>query len=184
MRRYADLESSEAPERELIYVLYAPRSRPVYDRNVPGMTDTVELELDGDTRALPVILMFSERIRDKAMLWISPPRVERSVLIHELGHVLGLVTNPAHTQRGHPAHCTEAGCVMHQPRLRSLVYNALPALFAARVPSRFCRFCRDDMAAARREWHRRAEREPGFVGELERRRGAWEGSSVLRPRAD
>jgi len=154
--RHLDADPSATAERELLYLLYLPSSRPYYGGRISGIQDTLRFERRGETVAVQAILLFTEEIRRDAMLWINARKVERATLVHELGHLLGLVSNPEHTQRNHPNHCTEPQCVMNRPHTRSSLYNAPAALFAGRIPSDYCRRCRADIARVKQLWRDRA----------------------------
>lgn len=150
--RFLDHDPSDWRETEVVYVLYVP-DNPVWSgRNPSGLTDWIVFDHAGETRVVRTVLLFTGQIRRNAWLWITPPKVERVILVHELGHVLGLVSNPLHTQPSHPDHCTRSRCVMNQPGPRALFVNALPALFAGQLPRRFGRRCLADIRAAKTLW--------------------------------
>lgn len=159
-------------EEEVLYVLYVPASEPWYGKAYSGMTDLVTFERDDEVATVRVLLLFTEKIRDDALLWVRPARVERAVLIHELGHALGLVSNPEHTRKDHPDHCTRSRCVMAQPDLASSLVNAAPALFAGDVPDDFGELCRKDIDSARRIWSALADEDPDFAERLREARRA------------
>jgi predicted Zn-dependent protease len=65
-----------------------------------------------------VVAMFKPVISASAMLPNVRRFVEQTTLIHEFGHVAGLVNNgvattSAHHDSAHGAHCTNADCVMY-----------------------------------------------------------------------
>jgi hypothetical protein len=75
--------------------------------------------------SLSIVVFKSEIVRyapqggmcDDIMI-VNECKVERSALVHEFGHVLGLVglvyASPAdHEDPQHPSHCTNESCVMH-----------------------------------------------------------------------
>jgi hypothetical protein len=143
---WLDLDPARGP---LLWVLYLPRSEPLYGPDHAGMADTVAIERDGVERSIPVILVFDEGLTQDAVAWITRRKVERATLVHEAGHHLGLVSNPAHAQPHDPHHCTHAGCVMNRPRLSDTLWNALPALLAGKIPLDYCKSCREDLARLR-----------------------------------
>lgn len=116
-----------------IYALVAPRYK-----NFRGMSYR-----PGDIRGVdyPAMALFTEAI--PGILWVTRGHQQGSVLLHEVGHLVGLVTNDAHRDGGH---CTNAWCLMYDGvDLRSGVVFALPILFAGQLPTRFCRDCRRDL---------------------------------------
>jgi hypothetical protein len=91
----------------------------------------------------PVALVFPEKI--KSILWVTRTRQEGSVIVHELGHLMGLVTDPEHYVDGH---CTNSWCLMYDGLdARSIMLHALPTLLTGYLPTRFCRHCRLNMWA-------------------------------------
>jgi hypothetical protein len=167
--RHLDLDPRGWAEREPIYVLYVPASAPWYGIEATGMSDTLLLERDG-APLLRLVLLFTESIESEALLWVTRGDVERSALVHELGHHLGLVGNPSHVQRGHPWHCTQSRCVMNQPGIRALLANSLPALFAGKVPTDYCARCRADLREAVAAWDAQARTDPNLRARLVARR--------------
>lgn len=70
----------------------------------------------------------------------SRVKVESGVLLHEVGHLLGLVNNgtdmvAAHEDNANAAHCTNSNCLMYfsieTTGLMNIFNNAIPALDAA-----------------------------------------------------
>ena len=171
---YLDGDPAAWDRAELAWVLYVPGT----ENEFVGWTERLAVEADGAPRIVEAIFLFQETIRSKAALWITPTKSEKSVLVHEAGHLLGLVRNPTHEEQGNPGHCTEPPCVMAHQRTRAQFYNALPAFFAGKIPDDFGDRCRADIRRARELWAERAD-EPGYVERLKRRRAARE----LRDRA-
>lgn len=94
----------------------------------------------------PVILAFTSQL--KPILWLTGVRQEASVLVHEAGHVLGLVTDDGHRDGGH---CTLSWCLMYDGvDARSLFVNLFPTLFTGYLPTHYCSACRDDLWPGRR----------------------------------
>lgn len=166
--RYLDRDPTDWAAVEVVYVVYAPDSRPWYGKSVSGMTDRITFSRGEAAATVRTILLFTDEIRRDALLWITPAKVERSVFVHELGHVIGLVGNPDHMQAEQPGHCGVARCVMHQPGKRAGFVNGLPALLAGRIPSRYGERCVADIETAKRLWHARAT--PEFVRRLKAER--------------
>ena len=97
----------------------------------------------GDFRGVqfPAMALFTEKI--PGILWVTRSRQEAAVLLHEVGHLVGLVTNDAHRDGGH---CTNGWCLMYNGvDWRSGIIFALPTLFAGQIPTRFCKDCREDL---------------------------------------
>ena len=124
-------------------------------------------------RVVPTVFLFSERIAEVAALLVTPRKVEQAALVHEMGHVLGLVSNPDHQERDNPFHCTEPQCVMAYQRLRGQIYNALPETFAGQTPNDYGDKCRADIERVKSIWVERAG-DPGFRDELIARRRSQE----------
>ncbi len=89
----------------------------------------------------PALALFTDRVR--GVLWVTRAHQEGSVLLHEVGHLVGLVNNDAHRDGGH---CTNGWCLMYDGiDWRSGTIFALPTLFAGQIPTHFCRDCRRDL---------------------------------------
>jgi hypothetical protein len=151
---------------EVVYVLYAPDGVPWYGKRISGMADRITFEHAGQVATVQAALLFTDEIRRDAMMWVTPAKVERATLIHEIGHVIGLVGNPRHAQPDSRRHCSVARCVMHRPGARAALLNGLPALFAGRIPTRFGPRCVEDIAVARRLWSASVVASPDFVDRL------------------
>jgi hypothetical protein len=176
--RSLDGDPAAWEEEELLYVLYAPASGSWYGQDVTGMTDTVIFEREGTVLTARVVLLFTERIRREALLWIDTAKIETATIVHELGHVLGLVANPRHAHEDDEVHCTRSRCVMARPGARTMFVNALPAFFAASIPHDFGEECRADIAAARRMWAAMAREHPAFAGTLREERRKREARAI------
>ncbi len=108
--------------------------------------DVLGVAFGGDTIAL-----FSDRIDDAANILVSSGTVHRAVLVHELGHILGLVNNGLPMQRdhedsGHPGHSDNRGSVMYwaveTTNIVTLVQNG------GSIPTNFDAEDRADLCAA------------------------------------
>lgn len=131
--KYADEDPGEAA---YLYVLYAPSYKKFrgYSYRTGRLGSAVEF---------PAMVVFADQLRP--ILWLTGVRQEASVLVHEAGHVLGLVTNDDHRDGGH---CTNGWCLMYDGvDARSLAVNLFPTLFTGYLPTHFCRDCRDDLWA-------------------------------------
>ena len=148
-------------KEELLYVLYAP-GRP----NVDAWSHAVGSESDGEPVLVRAIVVFPENLRGKGQLWVTDGKLERAILVHELGHVLGLVSNPEHRAKGNPVHCTEARCVMTYPTGSTNLFNAFPTLFTGKPPSDYCHRCRADIDIVKEIWSQRSIEDPCFDEKL------------------
>jgi hypothetical protein len=165
LARWLDRDPGEWEERELVYVVYVPDPS-----EYVGLATQVYIEGDDGLRVVRTLFIHLEEISDESFLWITTRKVEQAILVHEAGHVLGLVSNPDHVEKDNPRHCTEPQCVMAHFRTKSQIYNALPAMFAGKIPDDYGGKCRDDIRRVQEAWARRAARDPGFVDELRARR--------------
>lgn len=130
IEQVADLEDRHRDEkkgdgRAVLYVLY-----------LDGNSD----QDSGDSLVLGAaysgssVVMFQETIRaaaeDIPLLTTSATSIERAVLVHELGHILGLVNNHlpmqrAHEDAAHETHSTNQNSVMFWAVERSNIRNFL-----------------------------------------------------------
>ncbi len=128
------------PSAYVVYVLYwdrFERYRGVYWP--PGALDDA---IDG-----PVVTMFVGPLERDSVLWLTRAKVESAVLVHEFGHVAGLVADGPHGRNGH---CTDAACRMyHGVDRRSIAKVLFPVLCRGVLPLVFCERCRADLAAGR-----------------------------------
>jgi len=128
----------EPTDRAYLYVLYAPSYKKFRGYSYrPGRL--------GSDVPYPAMVVFADQLNP--ILWLTGVRQEASVLVHEAGHVLGLVTNDDHRDGGH---CTNAWCLMYDGvDARSLAVNLFPTLFTGYLPTHVCRDCRDDLREGR-----------------------------------
>lgn len=134
------------PGAYFIYVLYGQRYERYRGLAMPAG------ELDREI-AFPVVMMFIEPIRRDSALWISRRKVESAVLVHEIGHVAGLVTSGREGGRpGRTGHCPDPACRMYWGIDRaSIRANAFSALCLGKLPLRFCDACEAELAFGRAE---------------------------------
>ena len=120
-----------------IYVLFSDR----FDR-YRGITWTTQ---DLDERVLfPVVVMLVESIKHDSIFPLSRRKIEPAVLVHEFGHVAGLVTSG---RRVHDGHCPNPKCRMyHGPDARAIFANLFPVLCQWRLPIEFCDECERELA--------------------------------------
>ena len=108
------------------------------------------------------VAIFQEKLEEAATLRISPMEIERAVLVHEAGHLYGLVeinyqSEHDHQDQNYPHHCdhTDAfghhDCVMFWA-IESTNAGSFDAYYnqvVGDVPNDFCEFCRDDLQQLR-----------------------------------
>jgi len=94
------------------------------------------------------ILARSRRINAGAAKWppVSRDEAWKLVLLHELGHALGLPKDPSHVRA---LHCTHPECLIYAGPGAARV---LTAILRWDLPDDFCAECRADLAQARRDW--------------------------------
>ena len=90
--------------------------------------------------------IFQEKIEDAAFLFISSEDIEKSVLVHEYGHLLGLVnmgyTSPHdHEDKDHPHHSNNEESVMYWAVESQDFYNQLDG----EPPNNFDSYDLDDL---------------------------------------
>ena len=169
VQQFLDHLPDNAEGVEVVYVLYRPGSDSFF-----GYKHTWVVERAGEAVALDGITMFPEKFERTARLWVTPRRIDRNTLVHEFGHVLGLVCAHDHTQRDNPYHCANPRCIMTHPRLRSLVYWGLVGPLGARMPTDYCRECRADIREAQAIWGKSLKDDPDFVEAWREQRAAEE----------
>jgi hypothetical protein len=93
--------------------------------------------------------------REARFFSIGPDEVERFVTVHEVGHLLGLVSDDGHEHLGH---CTDPRCILYAGvDLRALVANAW-RLFTGRLATRLDPGCEAELARRRAQAASRASR--------------------------
>jgi len=110
------------------------------------LKDNIERACGGsETLRRPALRALSERVCEAS---------EASVLLHELGHLLGLVDNGApmvepHKDEAHGAHDTDEGCLMYWLVERSGVVDVIADRFGAgdEAATPLCDACLADLAA-------------------------------------
>ncbi|MBJ95228.1 MAG: hypothetical protein CMP23_12250 [Rickettsiales bacterium] len=136
-RRYRSVQAKAPEHTAVLHMIYAPRmgnyrgycwSRKDYSDTVAPHDEALVLLLQGNI---------------KPILWITGAKQEASVLIHELGHALGLSSNPGHSYKGH---CTKAHCLMYDGvDVRTFLLYFFPTLLAGHLPLDYCSHCRADL---------------------------------------
>jgi hypothetical protein len=160
--RHLDELPDEAEGTEVLYMLYLPRKAPDDLRSF-GARGGWEIARGGRTVPVRGMVLYKEAIREHSHLWATAARMDRSTLVHEFGHLLGLVGNPAHMQSRLPGHCANPECVMAQPQWRSILYFTTAGLMGTRMPRDYCRECRADIRRAQQLWQERAAADPRFA---------------------
>ena len=129
--------SHHDPSRAAVHVLYGPRWGQY--RGYTWMRGTMSKY--SKRYDAPLVLILADTL--DPILWITGRRQEASVLIHELGHGLGLATDPGHSLRGH---CTNAWCLMYDGvDARTVALYFFPTLFGGYLPLDYCGDCREDL---------------------------------------
>lgn len=165
---HLDRTSSYEQGIEVNYVLVAPYQEG--DRGLFGYSTTWVIERAGKPLGVEGVSIFRDAHDRWAVLWFTRDRIERMTLIHEYGHVLGLVANPRHERRhrGHRHHCTGLSCQMAHPTKRVVLRNFWPGLFN-QLPDGYCKRCQEDIRRSQEFWRAHAE-DRAFVEELVQRR--------------
>lgn len=102
------------------------------------------------------IFVFKGTLRNRAVLGLKVSALDRSCLVHEFGHALGLVANPEHRFEDGGGHCTDLKCVMTKPKLDAVLANAVEAMATGETPWDYCERCRADLERGRGAWRRGA----------------------------
>jgi hypothetical protein len=100
------------------------------------------------------IFVFKGTLQKRAILSLSASALDRSCLVHEFGHALGLVANPEHRFEDGGGHCTDTGCVMTKPKLKAILANAVKTAVTGETPWDYCSKCRSDLERGREAYSR------------------------------
>lgn len=168
LARHAGIARYGAPGTEWRYALFVPEMAGYF-----GHTIDVPVARDGATIHVPGLVVARDEHARFARLWISLDGVEQMTLVHEFGHLLGLVENPRHERASpyHRLHCNALDCPMAHPTLRVIARNFLPGLFN-RFMSDYCAACRDDIRRAQAYWRDRAREGTAYRERREAERAA------------
>lgn len=132
------------PDEHRIYVLYGSRSDDYFGFGWSPRDW-------GGAENQSVVLLLDEQIEKSSKLWLSKQSVESSVLLHEVGHVCGLVCAGDHMAIDY-AHCTKPGCRMyHGLDAKSGMVVGPQVVLTGRIPLRLCRWCKRDLKLARQQ---------------------------------
>lgn len=96
------------------------------------------------------IFIFKGTLRNRAVLGLKAEILDRSCLVHEFGHALGLVANPEHRFEDGGGHCTDTKCVMTKPKLAAVLDNAVEAMTTGQIPWDYCDRCLGDLERSRK----------------------------------
>ena len=176
VRRFAAGAPSEEAGVEHRYILFLPRAG---GRN--GYATTWVVERDGRFDSIQGLVVARDIHARQAKLWLSRDKMERMTVIHEFGHVFGLVTNDTH-ERVHPAHrhhCTRLKCLMAHPTSRVIARNAPAGVFNIFM-SDYCTLCQADIRGAKEYWRRQESMGTSYREARIRERAASHGSAVLQ----
>lgn len=165
LARWLDHDPRDWENYEFVYLVYVPDPG-----DYVGLATQLYLDSDAGLRVVPTLFIHLNSIARESFLWITTRKVEQAILVHEMGHILGLVSGLDHVEKDNPRHCTEPQCVMAHFRTRSQIYNALPAMFAGKIPDDYGNKCRDDIGLIQEIWAEQAGSDPGFVERLRSRR--------------
>jgi len=91
------------------------------------------------------IIFNKDKIDRSAFLFASKKRVWEIVLLHEIGHALGVPAAPSHSWSDR--HCTNPSCVMYpRPDIRSV-----SAFFFHGFPDDFCKECAAELLTSKNQ---------------------------------
>lgn len=141
------LDNLPRDDRDTIYVLYVPHS-PAETRYA-GRARGWVIDRGRGPRFVPGMYVDLGVIEKNALPFSRQASLESYALVHEFGHVLGLVSNPQHEQLHSPGHCVHPRCVMHGIGNRRSLSQFLTGLPGATLPKRFCDECRADLHSVR-----------------------------------
>ena len=115
---------------------------------VGGSVQRWVLERDGIPVPVQGFVVNCRAIKKAARTKKMRERLLGHVVLHEFGHLLGLVGNPSHESRQAPLHCRKTRCIMTTATPWSVVRGFFASIVGSRYPSRFCRECRRDLETA------------------------------------
>lgn len=144
LARTALAHARPEPDSYFVYVLYWDRFEKY--RGVCWPPGSLSEEV-----GFPAVTMFVKPIRRDSMLWLTRRKVESAVLVHEFGHLAGLVTSSRTAGKpGRSGHCPDPGCRMYWGvDGASFRRNAFPVLCLGVLPLDFCDACEAELAAGR-----------------------------------
>ena len=117
---------------------------------LPGMSerDLYGVTTLGWSVSASSFTVFEETLRERAPLLVAPDVLEGAVLLHESGHLLGLVAHGTPALSNHqdpywPGHCTGDGCLMQAESSSWSLFSASLGLGSVG----FCEACLADLRA-------------------------------------
>jgi len=169
VQKYAGIERASAPGAEWRYVLFAPDVGGYF-----GHSFTWLVERGGKTTLVSGLVVSRSAHLKYTLLWIDLDRLERMTLIHEFGHLLGLVGNPRHERRdtAHRQHCTSLTCAMAHPTWRVIARNFVAGAFNQLLTD-YCVDCQADIRRTQAYWHAREREGSAYRERRQRERGAF-----------
>ncbi|HET9300317.1 MAG TPA: hypothetical protein VFO11_10255 [Candidatus Polarisedimenticolaceae bacterium] len=127
-----------------VYVMFVPRLQ--LDGRAFGTARSFMLE---GRRTVRVVFVDADTVRQPRVPGLPDSEIERATVLHEFGHLLGLVGDRSHAQKGDPQHCSGARCVMPGPTRKMMAAGAFRAVFQGRLPEDYCDACWSDIRRAR-----------------------------------
>jgi len=148
IEKYAGVERASVPRTAWRYVVFVPEAGGFF-----GHTFVRSVTRDGVTTAVKGLVVSRSAHQKYALLWIDLDRLERMTLIHEFGHLFGLVGNPSHERSApaHRQHCTDLHCLMAHPTLRVIARNFAVGIFNHYMTD-YCDACQADIRKAQAHW--------------------------------
>jgi tetratricopeptide (TPR) repeat protein len=162
-----------------VAVVYAP-TRPGNSRRLLGENAVWLFSSHDPPRPLYGLYVFRDAITREARLLLSADDIEQSTLVHEFGHLLGLVGNPGHVDSRSPSHCLDKRCVMAQVDRAFAMRHALALLAIQTLPHRYCEQCLHDIECGRQWFADSRERDAAALEKLE----ATQSAKTLRDLAE
>lgn len=141
--RVAEKYAGGPPDEDTyyVYVLYAPRYKKY--RGIAWRAGGLSGELP-----FPVVGMLQRQLRLDSWFWLTRKKVEAAVLVHEFGHVAGLVGAADHTDGS--GHCTNPSCRMYaHVDFQSILATVFPVVCKGVMPTTFCAQCERDIEFGR-----------------------------------
>ena len=148
IEKYAGVERASAPRTAWRYVLFVPSAGGFF-----GHTFDRSVTRDGVTTEVKGLVVSRSAHQRYSLLWIDLDRLERMTLIHEFGHLFGLVGNPRHERSaaGHRGHCNDLHCLTAHPTLRVIARNFAAELFNQFMTD-YCDACQGDIRRTQAYW--------------------------------
>jgi tetratricopeptide (TPR) repeat protein len=162
-----------------VVIVYPPPRSPI----ARGRLGEGAIWLFGSTdppRIVYGFFVYSDVVTSEARLLVSADDVEQSTLVHEFGHLLGLVTNLKHADSRSPSHCLDKRCVMAHVDLAFEMRNALALMGLQAIPRHYCAQCMHDVQIGQQSVSELRHRDPAALDNVEAVRTA----KILRDLAE